>query len=182
MTENRGNLQQYAMLFGTYLGIFWILKFILFPLGLTVPFLLFLFWGLTIGVPFMAYYYVRMYRTHACGGFINFFHGWIFSVFMYMFAALLTAVAHYIYFEYIDQGFVFNTINNVLDEGLRQNLYPDKSTLTMYKEYIEELRSMPSIELCMQIMSMNVFYGSLAAIPIALFVMKRPPSSSTPAN
>ena len=99
-----------------------------------------------------------------------------------MFAALLTAVAHYIYFEYIDQGFVFNTINNVLDEGLRQNLYPDKSTLTMYKEYIEELRSMPSIELCMQIMSMNVFYGSLAAIPIALFVMKRPPSSSTPAN
>lgn len=180
MTENRGNLQQYAMLFGTYMGGFWILKFILFPLGLTVPFLLFLFWGLTICVPFMAYYYVRMYRNHACGGSISFFHGWIFTIFMYMFAALLAAVAHYVYFEYIDQGFVCNTIENVLNEGIRQNILPNNSTLTMYKEYINELRSLSSIEICMQLMSMNVFYGSLAAIPIALFVMKRPPS--TPAS
>jgi len=41
MTENKGYLQRYAMLFGTYLGGFWILKFILFPLGLTTPFLIF---------------------------------------------------------------------------------------------------------------------------------------------
>lgn len=43
MAENRGYMQRYAMLFGTYMGGFWILKFILFPVGLSVPFLLFLF-------------------------------------------------------------------------------------------------------------------------------------------
>ncbi len=42
MAENKGYMQ-YAMLFGTYLGGYWILKFILFPLGLTTPFLSFLF-------------------------------------------------------------------------------------------------------------------------------------------
>lgn len=47
------------MHFGTYMGAYWILKFILFPLGLTIPFLLFLFFGLTLGVPFMGYYYAR---------------------------------------------------------------------------------------------------------------------------
>ncbi len=46
MTENKGYLQRYAMLSGTYLGGFWILKFILFPLGVTVPFFIFLFIGL----------------------------------------------------------------------------------------------------------------------------------------
>ena len=51
MTENRGYMQRYAMLFGTYMGGFWILKFILFPVGLSVPFLLFLFMGLTLCVP-----------------------------------------------------------------------------------------------------------------------------------
>ena len=62
MAENKGYMQ-YAMLFGTYLGGYWILKFILFPLGLTIPFLSFLFVGLTLCVPFMGYYYVRMYRN-----------------------------------------------------------------------------------------------------------------------
>ena len=47
------------MHFGTYMGVYWILKFILFPLGLSIPFLLFLFFGLTLGVPFMGYYYAR---------------------------------------------------------------------------------------------------------------------------
>ena len=54
MAENKGYMQ-YAMLFGTYLGGYWILKFILFPLGLTIPFLSFLFVGLTLCVPFMGY-------------------------------------------------------------------------------------------------------------------------------
>lgn len=107
MAENKGYMQ-YAMLFGTYLGGYWILKFILFPLGLTIPFLSFLFVGLTLCVPFMGYYYVRMYRNTVCGGGISFLHAWIFTVFMYMFAALLTAVAHYIYFRFIDHGFVIN--------------------------------------------------------------------------
>ena len=40
MTENKSSMQQYAMIFGTYMGLFWILKFILVPLGLTSPFLL----------------------------------------------------------------------------------------------------------------------------------------------
>ena len=52
------------MHFGTYMGVYWILKFILFPLGLSIPFLLFLFFGLTLGVTFMGYYYARTYRKH----------------------------------------------------------------------------------------------------------------------
>lgn len=112
MAENRGYMQRYAMLFGTYMGGFWILKFILFPVGLSVPFLLFLFMGLTLCVPFMGYYYARMYRNQVCGGGISFLHAWIFTVFMYMFAALLAAVAHYIYFRFIDHGYVINVRND----------------------------------------------------------------------
>ena len=59
MTENRNYLQKYAMHFGTYMGAYWILKFILFPLGFTIPFLSLLFMGLTIGVPFIGYHYVK---------------------------------------------------------------------------------------------------------------------------
>jgi len=121
MTENRGYMQRYAMLFGTYMGGFWILKFILFPVGLSVPFLLFLFMGLTLCVPFMGYYYARMYRNQVCGGGISFLHAWIFTVFMYMFAALLAAVAHYIYFRFIDHGYVINTCETMVDACPKQH-------------------------------------------------------------
>lgn len=76
--------------------------FISFRVNYTVP--IFLFAGLTLCVPFMAYYYVRMYRNQVCGGAISFLHAWIFTVFMYMFAALLTAVAHYVYFRLLIKG------------------------------------------------------------------------------
>lgn len=175
MTDNKGYLQRYAMLFGTYLGGFWILKFILFPLGLNVPFLFFLFAGLTLCVPFMAYYYVRLYRNHVCGGTISFLHAWIFTVFMYMFAALLTAAAHYIYFRYIDQGFVLNTYEGMLN-GLEREALPGMDIyIEQLKSSLSVIRTLTPIEITMQLMSQNVFYGSLFAIPTALFVMKRPP-------
>lgn len=123
MAENRGYMQRYAMLFGTYMGGFWILKFILFPVGLSVPFLLFLFMGLTLCVPFMGYYYARMYRNQVCGGGISFLHAWVFTVFMYMFAALLAAVAHYIYFRFIDHGYVINTCETMVDTLAQSNIF-----------------------------------------------------------
>lgn len=178
MTENKGYLQRYAMLFGTYLGGFWILKFILFPLGLTEPFLLLLFMVLTLCVPFMAFYYVRMYRNLVCGGSIGFLHAWIFTVFMYMFAALLTAMAHYIYFRFIDQGFVLNAYETILNnvEGNVPMMPGMDVYIQQFKEVLSVMRTLSPIETTMQLMSQNVFYGSLLAIPTALFVMKRPPA------
>ena len=127
-------MQRYAMLFGTYMGGFWILKFILFPVGLSVPFLLFLFMGLTLCVPFMGYYYARMYRNQVCGGGISFLHAWIFTVFMYMFAALLAAVAHYIYFRFIDHGYVINTCETMVDTLAQSNMPGMDSYIATYQE------------------------------------------------
>ena len=62
------------MHFGTYMGIYWILKFILFPLGFHIPFLSLLFVILTLAVPFIGYHYVKMYRDKICGGSIQFSH------------------------------------------------------------------------------------------------------------
>ena len=172
MAENKGYMQ-YAMLFGTYLGGYWILKFILFPLGLTIPFLSFLFMGLTICVPFMGYYYVRMYRNTACGGSISFLHAWIFTVFMYMFAALLTAMAHYIYFRFIDHGFVINAYESQIDI-LKQSGVPGIEAYTdVFQETLDNVKSLTPIDITMQLVSWNVFCGSLLALPTALFVMRR---------
>lgn len=161
------------MLFGTYMGIFWILKFILFPLGLTIPFLLFLFAGLTLGVPFMGYYYARTYRNQVCGGSISFPHAWVFTVFMYMFASLLTAAAHYVYFRFLDHGYVVNTVEAMVDAVAQSNLPGMESYISTYRDALEAARNISPIEIAMQMVSSNVTWGALLALPTALFVMKR---------
>ncbi|MEL5893099.1 DUF4199 domain-containing protein [Bacteroides sp. GD17] len=173
MTENRGYMQRYAMLFGTYMGGYWILKFILLPVGLTVPFLSVLFVGLTLCVPFMGYYYARMYRNQVCGGSISFLHAWIFTVFMYMFAALLTAVAHYIYFRFIDHGFMINTCESQINILAQSGIPGMEEYVDTCREGLEAARLLTPIDITLQMISLNVFYGSLLAFPTALFVMKR---------
>ena len=108
------------MHFGTYMGIYWILKFILFPLGFHIPFLSLLFVILTLSVPFIGYHYAKMYRDKICGGSIQFSHAMLFTIFMYMFASLLVAVAHYAYFQFIDHGFIINSYIQLWDELMTQ--------------------------------------------------------------
>lgn len=52
MTNYKSTLQECAMRYGTGMGLLWAFKFMLFPLGLRIPFLQLLFIVLTIGVPF----------------------------------------------------------------------------------------------------------------------------------
>ncbi|MDD3037346.1 DUF4199 domain-containing protein [Bacteroides sp.] len=182
MTENRNYLQKYAMHFGTYMGVYWILKFILFPLAIHIPFLSFLFVILTLAVPIIGYYYTKMYRDKICGGSIQFSHAVLFSIFMYMFASLLVAVAHYAYFQFIDHGFIINYYTQQWEELLKQN-----SALIENKEIIiatiDSVKSWSAINITMQLLSWDVFWGSILAIPTGLMVMKKAkPENNVPSQ
>ena len=106
MTNYKPTLQECAMRYGTGMGLLWAFKFMLFPLGLRIPFLQLLFIVLTIGVPFLGYIFAKKFRERHCDGSITFSRAFLFTTFMYMFASLFVAVVHYIYFRYIDGGFV----------------------------------------------------------------------------
>lgn len=169
MGEKRYNMQQYAMIFGTYMGVFWILKFTLVPLGMTSPFLLLLFICLTLCVPFMGYYYTKIYRDKVCGGTIGFLHAWVFDIFMYVCAALLTAVAHYVYFCFIDQGFMLDT--------LRQQSMQMTGNILMspeqMKTYIDTMVTLTPTDITLSMVSSNIYYCALLSIPTALIAMRK---------
>lgn len=173
MTERGINLQWYAMHFGTYMGLFWIGKFILLPTGFGNPTMLYLFVILTLAVPFVGYRYARAFRNNVCGGTINFIQSWVFLFFMYLFAALLAAMAHYIYFRFFDNGLFINTYATSM-EGLES--VPELHGLidpTTLKATISVLRTFTPIELTMQWFTSNMFWGSIIALITALFVAKK---------
>ena len=116
MTNDKPTLQECAMRSGTGMVLLWAFKFMLFPLGLRIPFLQLLFIVLTIGVPFLGYIFAKKFRERHCGGSISFSHAFLFTTFIYMFSSLFVAVVHYIYFLYIDGGFVFEDFRHILHQ------------------------------------------------------------------
>ncbi len=176
MAENRSYIQRYAMLFGAYMGIYWIIGAAFFPLGLRNPLFLLLFMILVIAGPFIGYRYVRTYRNVACDGGISFSHAWVFTTLMYVFASLLAAAAHYVYFRFIDQGFIINTYTDMVNEVFSQDAVA-VAGMESYREQMEtaceQLAALTPIEITMQIFSNNIFWGILLGIPTALCAMKR---------
>lgn len=166
------------MIMGTYMGGFWILKFIFFPLGLTNPFLLFLFLGLTICVPFMAYYYTKMYRNRVCGGAITFSHAWSFTTLVYFFAALLTFVAHYVYFRYIDHGYILNAYEKIYEALTQSSISELEGYEQPMRDIIALMQTLSPFEYALKLFFQNIEFGVLLAIPTALFVMRRTPATN----
>jgi hypothetical protein len=174
MTSNKPmTLQQHAMRFGTLMGLFWILKFILLPVGFTIPLLQLLFLLLTLFVPILGYIYVRKYRERECGGELNFLQAFAFTSLMYLFAIVLVAMAHYIYFRFIDNGFIVNTCLEQL-ENIKYSVSGEMETSV--DQMIEALNLAGALspkQIMFQFVAQNLFYCGLITIPTALLATKR---------
>ena len=174
MTQNQPiSLQQTAMYFGTLMGLFWIIKFTFLPLGFTIPLLQLLFVLLTFFVPILGYLYARKFRNRYCGGSITFSRAFAFTVLMYLFAALLAAVAHYIYFRYIDNGFLIDSYIGQLEAMKPTATEELKESIDQFIEGFSLISSLSPIQLTCQLISQNFMYGVLLALPTALLVMRR---------
>lgn len=173
MEDKPKTLQEHAMRFGTMMGIFWIIKFSFLPMGFKTPLLQLLFIFMTLFVPILGYIYIRKYRERYCGGELSFIRGWVFSLYMYFFASLLTAAAHYIYFRFIDNGYLMGTYMEQL-ENLKSTLTGDLETsIDQLIQNLETIASMSALQLTMQLILQNIFYGALLSLPTALLAMRR---------
>ena len=177
MEDKPKTLQEHAMRFGTMMGIFWIIKFSFLPMGFKIPLLQLLFIFMTLFVPILGYIYIRKYRERYCGGELSFLRGWVFSLYMYFFASLLTAAAHYIYFQFIDNGYLAGTYMEQL-ESLKSTLTGDlEASVDQLIQNLDTIASMSALQLTMQLIFQNIFYGAILSLPTALLAMRRKKNS-----
>lgn len=175
MEDKKPTLQESAMRYGTAMGIFWTLKFVLFPMGMENPLLLTLFFFLTLAVPFIGYFLTRKYRNEECGGAITFSRAFMFVIFMYLFATLFVTIAHYIYFRFMDNGYIVSSYESMLSQfDTIATTEEMRASIEQFKEALKMVGDLSPIEISMQLISQNIFYCSLIAIPTAFFVKRKP--------
>lgn len=176
MRENKSLLIKTSMTFGLSMGLYWLFKYIFFIWGFSSPMMGPIYWGLTLAVPFIAFRFTKQYRFVA-GGKIGFFHAWQFGTLLYLFASLIVSLGHYIFYRYMAPPDLISNIVTQTIDTLKQAQVDIKA--------IESLESMhiTPIQMTIQGIFSNVFYGIILSIPVAILVAhKQDPNVIIPAD
>ncbi len=169
--ENSKGFYQSAMKYGTYLGIFWAIMYILLLKFYANPILSLAAVAMFISSPFLACRLASNYRKQECGNSIRYPQAWTFLFCMYICATLFSGIANYIYFSIIDQGQLMMDINVMLSQRIATPGIDEASKMQF--ESMREIISELSIkDVIWQLLNNNIF-NSLTLPPIiALFVRK----------
>jgi hypothetical protein len=159
---------------GTIFGLFWMLRFGLFLWGLSEHAVMFVYLCSVCLVPTLLWNFVRSYRG-AWAGELSFADGLKVGVEICFYAALLMAAVHFVYFRFIDHGYVAEAYADI-SNMLKQLPEATESGLTSsYDETIAVWTGMSPISVTLQLLSTNVFWGVLMSLPIALILRSNKP-------
>lgn len=160
------------MYYGTIFGAIMVAANIFYLLGLSSQTFSFLFLILTISSPVIAGQLTIAYRKNERENRMSFAQAWQFLMIMYICAAILTAIAQFIYFTFMDNGYFMSTILQQFDtlagvEGIDATL---QNELTKTADL---MRSLGTRDIILQIFSTNIIISPIITVFIAIFVRKK---------
>lgn len=164
----------YARVYGLYMGIFWAVKFVFFPLGFSYPVFSFIFLLLTIMVPFVGAWFVRKIRDGVLDGRLGFLQAFLLSTNIYMYASLIAAIVHFIYFRFIDNGFILNSYLESVNQ-MQELLGSGEAAanIEMLKANVELMSTLSPIQIVFSLLSNNVVFGLFISLLAAVFLKRR---------
>lgn len=155
-----------AMSYGFSLGIFWIVKYIFYMFSMRFSYLVVIYWGMSLVVPYLAYLLTKRYREDL-GGVISFSQAWRFGVLIYLFAAMLVSVMHYVFYRFVaPPDFLSSAVEQTI-ASLKQ-IQVDSKVISS----IESMNFSP-IHMALQGILNNIFYGIILSLPVAALVCRR---------
>ena len=175
--EEYHQLKAFARQDGALLSLLWIGSFSCYILGIANPLLGMLALILLVASPFYAASRLRHFRDRARNGAISFLRGYAYTVLIFFYAGLLLAAAVYIYFAFIDKGYLLSTVTQFFGTKEGQAALKLYGLADQMKESMKMLAEMRPIDYAVNMLTINITTGFMLALPIAA-VMKRETANS----
>jgi len=170
--EEYKQLKAFVSQDGIYLGALWVLSFacligefkfqILGTIGIV----------LAIISPILVVKRLKRYRDWGLGGNISFRRALFYCLMLFLYASLLFALVQYIYFQFIDNGYLLQQYNLIMSSPNMQEMIKVYNIKEQMEEGLSTMASMTSIEKVANIMSVNIFTGIMLSIPIAIMMRR----------
>jgi len=171
--EEYGQLKAFARIDGAIIGAVWIASFFLCIAGFSNPGLSLAGSFLALFSPFMAGKRLVKFRDNARDGIISFGRSMAYYILIFFYASLLMALAQYVYFAYIDNGYVMSYYVNAMNMPETQQMMTAAGLSTKDVDAVlAQMRQTPPIMMALNIMTFNVTAGIVLS-PIAALTVKR---------
>lgn len=170
--------QSFAIEYGTFLGIAWLIAFGFVVGGLTTGNLIYSLmgfgWiGLSVFIPF---YLAWRFKQHLDEGeCVSAFAAWVFAFLLFVYACFFAAVGHLIYFTYIDGGQLLEAFQAILTAPEVENQYTAigaSEMLETARQQLQVIQGLTPIEISLALFENNIFFSLLLTLPVA-FVAHR---------
>lgn len=171
MKDDKSHLLNYAMYGGLYMGLFWILKYLLVIGSEKIPELKFVSNVLGIGTFLILFYFLVKYKTEQTNNRMGYWHGVQFGIMLFFFASIFEALIVYIHIVCIDPAFLANLYDNMLAMAKNLNISPK-----LLQNLEEQTRPSPLSYIFNNIMMGDVFVGmllSIITVPIVRKIKRR---------
>lgn len=166
-------LKAFARIDGAIIGIVWIASFALCIAGMANPGLSLAGTFLAVASPFLAARRVAVFRDRARDGIISFRRSMAYYILIFFYASLLMALAQYVYFAYMDHGYVMTQYTNALSVAeTRQMLAAAGISQADTETALAQMGQTTPIIMALNIMTMNIAIGIVFS-PIVALIMKR---------
>lgn len=169
--EKEKSIGERAMFYGTIFGGVMIATNIFYLLGLESQVFSLLFIIFILSSPIIAGNLAVGYRKKERDDKMSFTQAWTFLIIMYMCAAILTAIAQFIYFTFLDNGYFMGTVLQQFDTLVHMEQI-DAILRNELTKTAELLRSLSNRDIILQIFTTNIIISPIITFFIAIFVRK----------
>ena len=168
-------LKAFAVQDGTILGLIWVACFACFIGQLKDPSFSFLWMALSVFSVGFAFIRVKKFGKKVREGDLPFVNAWIYTITMLVCACLLMAISNYVYFAYIDKGFLTGTYMNIFEsEESKAVIKAYKIDTKTFNDAVKMMAAMSPMDWTINILSTNMTVGLILSPLVALYARQKP--------
>jgi len=166
-------LKAYARQDGFFLALLWIASFTSYIFGLTSQFMALVSILMAITSPFFVASRLKKFRDEGREGIISFGRSYAYTIFVFFYGAVLLAVVQYLYFAYMDNGYLVNSFAKMMTSEEGRMMLEQYGMTKVVEESLAEMAATRPIDYALNILTINISLGFVLGVPIGLIMQRK---------
>lgn len=165
-------LKAFARQDGAMLALLWAVAFILYIYGVSSQMLGLAALMLMFYTPIFVGERLGKFRDYGRAGLISFRRGYAYTIFVFFYAGVLFAIAQYLYFAFMDNGFLLNQFSRMVSTEEARQMLEQYGMTKMVDESLQEMANIRPIDYALNMLTVNISLGFILGVPISLIMQR----------
>ncbi len=165
-------LKAFARQDGALLALLWMATFFLYIIGVENQMLGLAALLLMVYTPIFVGERLGKFRDYGREGLISFRRAYVYTVFVFFYGGVLFAIAQYLYFAFIDNGYLMTQFSKMINSNEAQKMLQQYGMTEMMNESLNEMANIRPIDYALNMLTVNISLGFILGVPISLIMQR----------